>query len=105
MGTHPDAMNSGLEVDILKIPKDISEMWVWVTDTQEVQLPSSYLMTDFVRVLCRTGTYPDSAQPRLISMRSCKKLKSVTGGKSLAQWVGVRIPSFVPEFQNLLALH
>ena len=36
MGTHPDAMDSGLEADILKIPKDISEMWVWVTTPRKL---------------------------------------------------------------------
>ena len=49
MCTHLDVIDSGLEAGILKIPKDISEMWVWATTPRK--LPSNYLLTDFVRGL------------------------------------------------------
>ena len=49
-------------------------------DTQEATLK---LSTDgFCTRTCSTSTCLDSCQCRLISMRSCKKLKSVTGIKA-----------------------
>ena len=58
--TRPDVMDSGLEADILNIPKDISKMWVWATTARK--LPSSYLLMDIARVPYCTSTYPNSPQ-------------------------------------------
>ena len=58
MCTHPDVIDSGLEADILKIPKDISENVGMGNDTQKATLK---LSTDgFCTRTCSTSTCLDS---------------------------------------------
>ena len=74
----PDVMDSGLEADILKIPKDISKMWVWATTLRK--LP----------VLHRTSTYPNPP----VSYRLLETLRWMHPGSLYAKSRDFRAGSF-----------